>query len=62
MTGAEFKAAVTALGLTQRAFAARFDILPGTVSRWVQEHRAVPAWVPAVLEMLAEEQSSARRG
>jgi transcriptional regulator with XRE-family HTH domain len=52
MTGAEFKAELVALGLTQQEFAARFGVLPGTVSRWVQEHRTVPSWVLPVLEIL----------
>jgi len=55
MTGPEFRAALAALGMEQRAFAARFAVLPGTVSRWAMGHRAVPSWVPPVLELLARE-------
>lgn len=55
MTGPEFRAALAALGMEQRAFAARFGILPGTVNRWVMGHRAVPPWVPAALALLGQE-------
>ena len=55
MTGPEFRAALAALGMEQRAFAARFCILPGTVNRWAMGHRAVPPWVPAVLDLLEQE-------
>jgi transcriptional regulator with XRE-family HTH domain len=61
MTGPEFRAALKELHLGQHAFATRFGILPGTVSRWVKGHRAVPSWVPPVLEMLREH-SMPRRG
>jgi transcriptional regulator with XRE-family HTH domain len=54
MSGAEFKAELVALGLTQQEFAARFGVLPGTVSRWVRDRRGVPLWVPTVLKMLRQ--------
>jgi transcriptional regulator with XRE-family HTH domain len=54
MTGTEFKAELVALGLTQQEFAARFGVLPGTVSRWVRDRRGVPLWVPTVLKMLRQ--------
>lgn len=52
MTGPEFRAALVALGMTQRAFARRFGLIEGSVSRWVIGERAVPSWVPPVLDLL----------
>lgn len=52
MTGPELRAALDALGMSQREFAARFGILEGSVSRWTRARRAVPAWIPGVLNLL----------
>lgn len=54
MTGAEFLAAIEALGLKREDFAARFGLHRSAVYRWGRE-RAVPPWVPPVLEMIKEE-------
>ena len=55
MTGRQFRAALEQLGMTQRAFAARFGLLEGSVSRWVIGDRQVPSWVPPALELLQQE-------
>lgn len=55
VTGIEFRAALEHLGMTQRAFAARFGLLEGSVSRWVIGDRQVPSWVPSALELLQQE-------
>lgn len=60
MTAADFLAALSALGLTREAFAARFGLHRSAVYRWGRE-RPVPSWVPPVLEMLADG-CSAREG
>ena len=52
MTGPELRAALDAIGMSQRAFAARFGLLEGSVSRWVHDTRAVPSWVPPALDLL----------
>jgi len=52
MTGAEFRAALAMMGMSQRAFANRLSLHEITVSRWVRDERAVPPWVPTVLELL----------
>ena len=55
MTGPELRAALRALGMRQRDFAARFGLLEGSVSRWIHDTRTVPSWVPPVLELLHKE-------
>lgn len=52
MTGPELRAALEELGITQREFAERFGLLEGSISRWMHEKRAVPSWVPPVIELL----------
>jgi DNA-binding transcriptional regulator YiaG len=52
MTGPELRAALDELGMSQRAFAARFGLLEGSVSRWMVAKRAVPSWVPPALDLL----------
>jgi transcriptional regulator with XRE-family HTH domain len=52
MTGPELRAALDALNMSQRAFAARFGLLEGSVSRWMNARRAVPSWVPPALDLL----------
>jgi transcriptional regulator with XRE-family HTH domain len=54
MTGAEVRAALAGLGMTQRAFAARFALSEVVVSRWINGARPVPPWVPGVLALLRE--------
>jgi transcriptional regulator with XRE-family HTH domain len=55
MTGPGFLAAIEALGLTREAFASRFGLHFSTVYRWTAGARAVPPWVPEVIQMLAAE-------
>jgi DNA-binding transcriptional regulator YiaG len=55
MTGPEFRAALAALALSQREFAARFSVHEVAVSRWCNGKHGVPSWVPAVLELLERE-------
>lgn len=57
MTGPEFRAALDALAMTQREFAARFQQHEVAVSRWCSGKHAVPTWVPAVLDLLDREHS-----
>jgi transcriptional regulator with XRE-family HTH domain len=52
MTGSELRAALDALNMSQRAFAVRFGLLEGSVSRWIHDMRAVPSWVPPALDLL----------
>lgn len=61
MTGPELRDALDALGMSQRAFAIRFGLFELSVSRWVNERRAVPSWVPPVLELLRNE-TAAKNG
>jgi len=55
MTGAELHEALTALGLSQREFARRFEVHETSVSRWIAGTHAVPRWVPMVLAQLQRE-------
>jgi transcriptional regulator with XRE-family HTH domain len=52
MTGPELRAALDEIGMSQRAFASRFGLLEGSVSRWVHDTRAVPSWVLPALDLL----------
>ena len=52
MTGPELRAALDDLKISQRAFAARFGLLEGSVSRWMHQKRAVPSWVPPAIDLL----------
>ncbi len=60
MTGAEVRAALIELELSQRAFAARFGLSEVVVSRWVNGARPVPPWVPGVLALLLRERVTPR--
>jgi len=55
MTAAEFLAALDTLGMKREAFAERFGLHLSAVYRWAQGTRAVPPWVPVVIEMIKEE-------
>jgi len=55
MTGAEFRQALTALGLSQREFARRVDVYESQVSQWITGRYAVPRWVPLALAQLQQE-------
>lgn len=61
MTGAEVRAALAELELSQRAFAARFGLSEVVVSRWVNGARPVPPWVSGVLALLREKIIAAPR-
>lgn len=58
MAGPEFRAALAALGLSQREFAERFRQHPVSVSRWCNGNHRVPAWIPAALELLDREHTN----
>jgi len=55
MTAAEFLAAIDALGMKREDFAARFGLHRSAVYRWTQGARAVPPWVPPVLDMIEKD-------
>lgn len=55
MTGKELRTALESLGMQQWRFAERFGLTEGAVSRWVQESRPVPRWVPPVIDLLHKE-------
>ncbi len=52
MTGQEFKAALKALGLSQRRFAAKIGVEPNTVNRWAVDAVPVPSVVVEYLRVL----------
>ena len=52
MTGPELRAALDAIGMSQREFASRFGLWEGSVSRWIHDARAVPSWVQPTLNLL----------
>jgi len=52
MTGAEFKAALERLGITQAAFAERFKLSPVSVNRWARGRVSVPYWAEVVITEL----------
>ena len=54
MKGKELRAALEELGLQQWYFAQMFGLTEGAESRWVQGSRAVPSWVPPVIDLLRE--------
>ena len=54
MTGDELRAARAALGLTQRALAARFGCHRHTILRWESGHTAIPAHEERALVTLLE--------
>ncbi len=51
MTAAEFRAALKALGMTQRSLVATLGVDKSTVSRWAKGHWPVPQYVVAYLEL-----------
>jgi transcriptional regulator with XRE-family HTH domain len=52
MTAAEFRAALAALNLSQRALAARLGVEASTVNRWALGKADVPQYAAYVLELL----------
>jgi len=57
MTGPEFRQALTALCMSQREFAQRFDVHESQVSRWIAGKYAVPRWVPLALEQMQKQEN-----
>ena len=57
MTPSEFEAALQLIGWKKVDFCRATDTNPTTISRWVNEHNAIPAWVPAHLALLADLQA-----
>lgn len=56
MTGADLRVALEAMHWTPQQFARRFHLSRSTVNRWLRDRRTVPAWVPPVILMLADEE------
>lgn len=54
MTAPDLRAALRALGLTQREFAARIGVASNTVNRWVMGTIEVPPYAAYVVELLRE--------
>lgn len=54
MTPADFRAALKALGITQRWFAERLGVGHVTVCRWASGNLAVPKYAEYVVELLRE--------
>jgi DNA-binding transcriptional regulator YiaG len=52
MSAAEFRAALSGLGLSQSGFARITGADPRTVRRWAAGAE-IPAWVPLVLRLMA---------
>ena len=52
MTADEFRAALKALGITQKWLAGRLGVAPQTVNRWVSGELAVPRYAAFALELL----------
>jgi transcriptional regulator with XRE-family HTH domain len=59
MTAAEFRAAIAALGYSQRGFATYTGSNERTVRRWALGEQDIPPWVPVLLRLLAERVHSA---
>lgn len=55
MTADEFRAALTALGMTQRWFAKYVGSNERTVRRWAEGTQDIPQWVPVMLALLRKE-------
>ena len=54
MTGDEFRAALRDLGMTQHEFAVQAGLFPSSITRWVQQKRAVPGLAVWVIRLLQE--------
>jgi transcriptional regulator with XRE-family HTH domain len=55
MTGAEFRAMLKDLGLSQRALAERLGLAISTVNRWALDKAPVPQYAVAYLELARNE-------
>ena len=52
MTGLEFRQALRDLGWSQAEFAARTNIGPTAVNRWIRNYVPVPGWAAAHVRLL----------
>ena len=52
VTSDNFRAALTALGMTQRGFASYVGSNERTVRRWAEGTQDIPQWVPVMLALL----------
>jgi DNA-binding transcriptional regulator YiaG len=59
MTADELRAALAALGFTQRGFAAYTGSNERTVRRWVAGDLDIAHWVPVVIRLLERERAGA---
>ncbi len=53
MTPTELRAALAALSLTQAGAARRWGVDPRTMRYWCVGDRAIPGWVPVMIELEA---------
>ena len=54
MTALEFRAALKALGLTQRGFAERLGVTTTATNNWAMGRQRVPRFAAYALELLAQ--------
>lgn len=54
MTPTEFETALQQIGWKKVDFCRATDTNPTTISRWVNGHNDIPAWVPAHLALLTD--------
>jgi DNA-binding transcriptional regulator YiaG len=59
MTGAQFRTALDALGLSPGAFADRLGLHRATVFRWLE--KGPPKYAELILSLLSERQALAKR-
>lgn len=55
MSPQTFRASLDAMGLSHRGFADTIRVEDRTVRRWLDGSRAIPAWVPVMIRLLAGE-------
>ncbi len=61
MTAGEFRAALAAVGYTQRGFAAFTGSNERTVRRWALGEQDIPPWVPVMLALMVPNRSVAAK-
>ena len=59
MTAAEFRAALEAVGYSQRGFAAYTGSNERTVRRWALGEKDIPPWVPVLLALMQPKAAAA---
>jgi DNA-binding transcriptional regulator YiaG len=59
MTSNEFRAALEAVGYSQRGFATYTGSNERTVRRWALGEQDIPPWVPVMLELMERQTASA---